>query len=335
MKFRFHNSLHLGSDMPGVGEEASKTILHSDTIFSSICNVWAQIDRYLQKQNCISFQEMLQLFVNGVPPFKFSSGFPFFNNDYYLPKPMRDPSMLYDDYITKSIYGKKVKRLQFLKAQYFREWMTENKQESGMAHDLSDENKNRPSFGIELLLPKTPVNRLNNESNIYHTSQFYFYDYCGLYVIVELNENIISKSQFCTLLDHLGKYGFGGNRSTGQGSIQGDIIFEKAPKEITQLFTMKSEMGYCLLSLYYPFNNSIVRNATEYSLTLRKGWIGSYSANKSLKKKTAYMFSEGSLFSDIDKGRLVDTKPDKFTEHDIWQYGYAMTMPSKKEIEIV
>lgn len=328
VKFYFHHSLHLGNDMPGVGEEATKLILHSDTLFSALCNVWAQIDWHLQDVGSKPFYDLLQMFVAGTPPFKISSGFPFIKGQFFLPKPLNEPSILYSEKNTKEQYGKCIKKLSFIPIEKFKEWITNDEACKGFAMDFEGK-EDTWSFGSALVSPKTPIDRINNESNIYHSENFFFKDNCCLYAIVELSENV-SVDHFRIVLDHMGKFGIGGNRNIGQGAIK-KIIFDEASDEINDLFSITGSNGYCLISLYYPHSIPPEDNVMEYDLVLRKGWIGSHSVNRSLKRKTCYMFSEGSIFKDIDNGKLVDTKPDGFLEHSIWQYGYSMTIPAKKE----
>ncbi len=327
VKFHFHHSVHLGSDVPGIGEESSKVILHSDTIFSALCNVWAQIDWYLQSQGCIPFQEILDLFKSGKPPFKISSGFPFSGMEYYLPKPLIESKSLYSTRCPKSQLEKDVKKVRFIPLEYFMKWIVEKDDDMGFAEKLN-ENKN---FGIRNLIPKTPVNRIDNSSNIYHTENYFFNNLCGLYTIVEIYDDNLKK-HLESVLKHIELFGLGGNRNTGQGALK-KIIMKAAPDEMNDLFDLSSNFGYCLISLYYPLKSLLTKEALAYELTLRKGWIGTHSTNKSLKKRTCYMFSEGSMFSDIDMGKLVDTKPKMFNEHEVWQYGYSMTIPTRKSNE--
>ncbi len=329
IKFGFHNATHFGSDLPGIGQEASKMILHSDTLFSAICNVWAQVDWHLQAKNFQSFQSVLEDFRTGKPPFKISSAFPFSGEDYYLPKPMTEPTNLYRAPEQRIRDAKSVKKTSYLKLDYFKKWMTETGTEKGFAENLIDPDRNKSVFGYEDILPKTPVDRRDNHANIYHSSSYYFDEYCGLYAIVELEKKIREPFEF--VLKHLAKYGLGGNRNIGQGVLI-DIVIKKPPPELDELFSLKTRLGYCLLSLYFPLSTEqIEKKALSYGLVQRKGWIGSSTTNRSLKKKTCFAFSEGSMFSEIDNGKLVDVRPEAFSEHDVWQYGYALTIPARKE----
>lgn len=330
MKFFFHNSVHPGSDFPGIGEESSQSFIRSDTLFSAICNVWVQIDWYLKKQGCKPFSEMLKMFKDGKPPFKVSSCLPFYGDDLYFPKPAIEPDILYNPGNQRTQLVKKVKKIKYLKTEFFKAWLTNDDKYRGMAGTITDadENYNRTYFGKEVIDPKTPLSRLDNESNIYHSGNYFFLRESGLFSIIELDESKISESHFKILLTHLENYGLGGNRNIGQGAIK-TLTFSSVPSEIEELFDIKSKLGYCLISLYYPESIDITNKVSVYELVIRKGWIGSTSANNSLKKKTCYMFSEGSMFSDIDNGKLLDVKPSLYTEHDVWRYGYAMTIPAK------
>jgi len=329
IKFYFHDSTHFGSDLPGIGQEASKMILHSDTLFSALCNVWAQVDWHLQAKSFRSFSSILEDFRKGKPPFKISSAFPFSGEDYYLPKPMTEPNNLYRTAEQRIRDAKGVKRTSYLKLDYFKKWMTEIDNATGFAENLIEPNDNKSVFGYEDILPKTPVDRRDQHANIYHSSSYYFDEYCGLYAIVELEENLREPFEF--VLKHLEKYGLGGNRNVGQGAID-YYVTKEPPPELDELFTLNTKLGYCLLSLYFPRTPAQIKEkALSYDLVLRKGWIGSSATNRSLKKKTCFAFAEGSMFSELDSGRLVDVRPGAFSEHDVWQYGYALTIPARKE----
>jgi CRISPR-associated protein Csm4 len=333
IKLYFHNSVHFGNDIKGIGEESAQSVYHSDTFFSALCNVWAQIDWHLKKQGCIAFPDALDMFVNGNPPFKISSAFPFDKEGLYLPMPMVEPAQLK---ITHKKYkknnqkfSKELKKILYIRVKEFKE-LTEQKEN---LHNIIYDEKIF-SHGIPgQIRPHTPVSRINNESNIYHSENTFFIAEqkgirrLGIYVIVELNEEVISHDNLSFVLKHLSKYGIGGNRNIGQGALHNELKLEEIPEELSNLFNRKNNNAVCIISLYYPLNV----NNTEpyhYSLTPRKGWIGSNSVKKTAKKKMCFMFSEGSVFKKIDQGKLVDVRPYFFNnEHPIYQYGYQMSIP--------
>lgn len=335
IKFYFHNSVHFGNDIKSIGEESAQAIYHSDTFFSAICNVWAQIDWYLKKQGCITFSEVLKMFANGNPPFKMSSAFPFDNEELYLPKPMIEPEQLKVTHKkfkkNNKKFSKEFKKIHYMHVQEFKE-LTEQKE--NLYNIIYNE---KPfSHGVpNLLRPHTPVSRINNESNIYHSENIFFIAdqkgirSLGIYIIVELEEEIISHDSFSFILKHLSRYGIGGNRNIGQGALLYELKLEPIPEELGNIFDRENSNAFCIISLYYPLdiNNT---DAYHYNLTPRKGWIGSYSVNRTAKKKKCFMFSEGSVFRKIDQGKLVDVRPSIFSnEHTVYQYGYQMSIPVK------
>ena len=87
VKLKFTTAVHFGADESGIGTEAVQPFLHSDTIFSALCNAWAKF-RILSDHD---LSELKQCF-DTAPPFKISSAFPYLRSGpplkYFLPKPI-------------------------------------------------------------------------------------------------------------------------------------------------------------------------------------------------------------------------------------------------------
>ena len=66
-----------------------------------------------------------------------------------------------------------------------------------------------------------------------------------------------------------------------------------------------------------------------YQLVKRGGWIA--SPISTYRKRTVYMFTEGSVFKTpiSPKGKVADLRPAVFTEHAIWRDGTGIFLKMK------
>jgi CRISPR-associated protein Csm4 len=95
------------------------------------------------------------------------------------------------------------------------------------------------------------------------------------------------------------------------------------------------------LSLYCPDPYEISQKVLDrsfYSLVKRGGYISNPAreVHQTLRKKSIYMFGEGSLFphSQNRKGKIVDLKPDYIGfDHPVWRDGQAIFLPYKAYIK--
>ena len=312
VKLRFKRGVHIGSDMATPGSESIATMIHSDTIFSAIINQWVRLpNKGSNGENISSIEKLIEGFKNSLPPFLLSSAFLFKEEDYYLPAPIG----------TSQLFFKTLKDVSFLELDDFLYLA------NGDYEKLQDKIFDNPEDHIMSFFtnPRVTLDRLTNTSNIFSSSGITFKQ-GGLYFIVDFSDDTFLFPFFASL-ELLSYAGFGGDRSVGYGAF----TFEKEPIDThlrwSPIFQKKEgPVSYCSLSLCLP--HKIEENkALSYKMVPRKGWIYSSSIPIQLKRRECKMFSEGSLFSELIKGQIVDVSPEEFKEkefHPVYRYGLGM-----------
>ena len=349
----FKNAVHVGASEPGIGIEGTeKQIIHSDTLWAALCNNWA----IMRKAGEISFDEFLNSFETGNPLFRISSAFPITKtrtgtDEYWLPKPLSVPFAFSNSnpklsHSYKKKYAKDIKSLQFIRLSDFINWI---RFEDKIAVDRLADKDNQPEKITDMLRPHNTLDRVSFASQIFHSGTTYFdpRKQSGFYFLLQTDERKSEKVE--SAMKHLHEIiretaGIGGNRSIGLGAIhQFDILpFEKTGKQKSDWYaldvggdTLSETNAHCLLSLWHPNSPSDYhKTAVAYNLLLRKGWTGSLSVPWQVKRITAHMFSEGSVFTTKPDGHLLDLSPDETPSgrpypHPIYRYGYAFTVPMK------
>ncbi len=138
--------------------------------------------------------------------------------------------------------------------------------------------------------------------------------------------------------------GIGTDRTTGHGQFEFD---EKKDVEPITLNLPDNATHQLSLSLYCPEQTEISAQLDKsyYDLIKRGGFIASPADDNHLtiRKKTVYMFAEGSLFPNVAdrKGKIVDLKPDDVglqekgqtaLQHPIWRDGTGIFLPFAYQI---
>lgn len=356
VKLKFLTPVHFGHDEPGIGIESVQTLLHADTIFSALCNVWARFHILTREE-----LEGLGNIFNTSPPFRLSSAFPYMFKStrlkFYLPKPHIDTrqfEIFGDDMIPhrKTEWKKQLKNVQFIPSEFFENWLKEEQFiKDGWLEDL---NAWQGSF-VEEIHPHHAQDRLTQASELYHSGKIFFHqeqeDDCGFYFLVQFpEEDNVWKEKLNEALMALSTMGLGGDKSLGLGRFEYNIttkhgVLEEIDRwddlEFLKESAQEEKDKKCVLSLFWPTESerkSIVdilnvedkkNNSIAYGLVQRKGWTGSTSTLHKMKRKTMTMFSEGSVFGVegfSPQGSIIDIKPVGFP-HPVWRYGIALTVP--------
>jgi len=343
----FNNALRIGAANSGIGIEENQGFIHSDTLWAVIANHWA----ILGQAGDISFADFLNGFCTkkddkilskDEPLFRISSAFPLTDNGrmYWLPKPLSVPmafsqSNTVDREHQRKEYGKKVKSEKFIPLNVFKEWLNYEKN----ASDVGDADRKGISSGQ--MRPHATIDRLSMRAQLFHSGITYFDKFTervGLYFLIQCDET--TKKALEKIFEVIYEAGaIGGNRNIGLGSLAEKPFIQEAT-EFADLFNTENSNAYCLLSLCYPSEGEIpnAETAVAYNPVIRKGWTGSLSVGLQRKRKTVYMFSEGSVFQTKLNGSLSDITPDKNISpewnglHDIYRYGYALSVPIKIDL---
>lgn len=304
IKFKFISPLHIGSDEAGIGVENVQSMIHSDTIFSALVN-----SASLMNNNYIDF--LLQ------GNFRISSAFPYKENHYFLPRPF------YPFPSTFGKYSKEVKKLEFLQEVDFQAWIKGELNEKNITGAIS-RSQNIEEISTIDIRPRNFIDRQTSNTIIYHCGGVVFQKNCGLYFVLETDNE--DKGKFQDILKALKKLGFGGERSIGYGQFSFEVI-GSIDTEAGIWKNIKNNEGnsFSLLSLCHPAEKENI-DAKAYQTVLRKGWVFSTSSKKQMKRKTLRMFKEGSVFINQLKGKIVDVTPQGFNDHDVYRYGKALSV---------
>lgn len=328
VKLRFRSAVHLGDNVSGIGLEDSLLIAHSDTLFSSLINAYAE----LHSENQGVVDELLTSFREGEPPFRITSAFPYQVSQsgltYYLPKPLVDHPSLTDSEL-KAEYGKFVRNIQLVPIDIFQNWLWGVEEDRDL-NKLKEQNIG--SFCAREIRPQHARDRLTDAATIYHTGLVHFRHGAGLYFLVELNNQaLLDWNTFKSVLYQAGRNGLGGRRSLGNGvfNVTNDTI-SCLDENWEELFNSRQQNGFINLSLYLPEPEGFGKlDPVAYQLVPRQGWCYSSVTPMQMKRKTITMFSEGSVFRNKTKGFLADVTPSEFTAHKLYRYGIPISLPIK------
>lgn len=309
-KLYFKSPLHIG-DREQFFED-TLTYIPSDTLFSAFCH------SYLLLFGKSELEIMLTNFYNCTPPFLISSCFPFSNSTFFLPVP-KNP-----EHISHSEDYKKYKKVQYVEKSAFERLITNTQSEIQYTDNTVpslDRDNTQKIYSINVL-PRVSLSRLNNSpgENYFHFGEVTFKENCGLYFLVDFKNDEFKELFFDAVLRLMQDEGIGGDRSVGKG------IFTYK-KEENFAIEVNANAKWCVnLSLYSPKENEIdnLRDG-YYELVERKGYIFSPEI-KSLRKKSAVFFKEGSIFPSKKIGRLLNVTPET-SPHSVYQYGFALTLP--------
>ncbi|MBE3579086.1 MAG: type III-A CRISPR-associated RAMP protein Csm4 [Caldanaerobacter subterraneus] len=297
VKMYFISPLHSGRY--GRGMENVDTVIHSDTLYSIIFQTWTKL--------------------YGVPeelPIKITSAFPFVKNLYYLPKPgLKAPGFEKDE--IREEYAKKVKLASVVSFEIFENWI------KGWEIDYEKmvEDQRLLSENIKInTRPRIAIDRLSSDTSLYFIGETVFRkEKAGLYFAVECEKEEWQKIK--TIFSLLQEEGIGGERSLGYGKFRAEFV------EDFRLPSAEDGDKYITLSLFCPANNEEIENAAvSYQLVLRSGW--SIAGSEHFLQKRIFMFSEGSVFTKVVKGKIENVAPDK-SPHPVYKYGKAFLVKAR------
>lgn len=318
-KLRFTGAVHFGDT--GVDLENVQEIIHSDTIFSALINV---INIYYGIKEA---GDWIERFIND-PPFLLSSLFVYYKDSYFLPKPLDDSSVPDEIKVEK---GKVLKGLKWLEREDFLKW------KKLTPEDLEIIEKNKSKYKeafVKEIRPRVTLDRITQQSSIYHCGYIYFRKDAGLYGLVAFRDSSLVE-KFKRLLLLLGQTGLGGERTYGCGRFE--VTFDEKLDEAFRSILQEDSDRYVLLSLYHPAENereNLVSSLLSYDIVRKKGWITSGRYALPLKRKSVGFITEGSVVKAPVKGCLVNVTPEyapsDTLSHSVYRYGYAFTVPLKE-----
>jgi len=325
-KLKFHSSFHIDSGSAVDGP--SETFIHSDTLFSAIVSA---ARKFYGDEVTTQFLEPKAVIL--------SSAFPYYKNEYFLPKPLHFYPGNLNEYEMIKVFKKakfisKENLIKILEGQVIDEkflskgyildgcWRT--------VENITSENKKEDEEEDQIFkeqeVPHIVMDRISNQTQIFYKSEVYFNSNAGLYFLVEVKDDLLSK--FETVLRFLGDEGIGADRTTGKGLFE----IEEIPN--FDLSLNGNADYYYSLSLYSPskeeFSN-ISPHKSYYDFKIRGGWI----SNNTLNRKNLRMFVEGSILNFTNKQKPIglihkvlekNNYPNDL-KYDIFRNGQALFLP--------
>lgn len=294
-KLEFQTGVHFGT---GMLNESAYTF-QADQLFSAL---------YIEalKMNCE--KELFDCVKNG--KLLFSDAFPYFGQQYMIPKPM-----LYVEPKVKGIseQKKKYKKIQFIPVEQLEDFLDGTMDLDGEIFK-----------GYGTYMQQSMVNVRNNEETLpYRVGTFYFSENCGLYIIVAY-ESESEKTLAENLLEGLSYTGIGGKKSVGLGKF--NLLRGKMSKCMQEHLERDSNKKI-LLSVALPRDEELecALNGASYQLSKRSGFVASSDyADEWRKKKELFVFVSGSCFEQLFEGDVYDVSDGG--SHPVYRYAKSLFM---------
>lgn len=329
VRLKFRTPLHIGE--PGVGVESSLTYIPSDTLFSALCHAW------LAAFGKEDLEELLKKFTNDTtgwsPPFVLSSAYPYWREQFFLPKPYIPPRP-YEKEPSPKTEKSPIKDLDFIPVEIFSQWIGTGLT-VGAEDNLESIIKNLEENPLyrEALVARARIDRVTHASDLYFCGVVSFPAEGGLYVLIEGRSDLEAKLKTC--LELLGELGVGGERAAGCGKF--DVRDWQKIDSIASLKMLVNGSGaeepsaYCTLSLYHPSSKELEHiqgNPNQflkgYAWVLRRGWATLAGPGQPQKRQACRMFKEGSVFTFKPVGTLADVGQGGAT---LYRSGLAFVVP--------
>jgi len=303
-KLDFQSPVRFGKDDYTPGLSSSDFICHSDTLFSAISLEFIKIYGEAEYSDFLIFAQSDKFQLTGLLPYLY--------DDLFIPKPiMLSTNKKHDidgTYVSKT---KKLKKLRFINVNDFDIYVSNLKNGKLDEYDM-------PIFAVEDIETRVAVIR-DGDSLPYYVSSFTFEPGCGLYFILDCNnDDMLAKLE--NVIESLSYEGIGGKRSSGKGKFSYTQKHLGEGDDIFNLINRKSEK-YMLLSILYPSSEEIkkIKKEDTYQIINRRGFI--YSTNYSdevIKKSDLHVLNEGSCLSDKYKGKIIDVSTHG--NHPVYKY---------------
>ncbi|MEA5461606.1 type III-A CRISPR-associated RAMP protein Csm4 [Arcicella sp. LKC2W] len=322
--FEFTAPLHISNaraDDYGVSE---KTI-HSDTIHAAIMQSWAILGK--------------TEWIKAIPDFTISSLFPFTpklkTNEmvHFFAKPFLKPNAGKSEVRTED--AKKFKKIKYVDIPHFESYIS-NKEVASTTDSIQDSYQTFDAIDKDFMTSDVQprIKRPRDEqqdSKPFYTERIFFKKGSGMFCLVQYENESIRK-QVKAALNLLAENGIGTDRAVGNGQFK--VSFGKIDIEIAE------NTNYAMnMSLFCPESKSNLAEILEdknvkYEIIKRGGWLS--EPHNKLRKRSIYMFKEGSVFrinaaKPFSKGKTVDLLPalPSKIENPIYRVGKALFLPVK------
>jgi CRISPR-associated protein Csm4 len=323
-RLTFTSAVHLGE--PGIGLEGCSDFCPSDTLFGALCNAWALAfgEEDLEKT-------VLVACINGMPPFRLSSAFPYRSEIFYLPRPMIPPFSTDRRPDERIAIGKQIR---FVPAEMFPQWLRHRLSVTDAAAMVEAYDRETAQLSRFALLPRLRMDREEGRSNLYFCGVRWYDDQAGLYCFLDIQQDSIA-TKLQGAFELLGELGLGGERALGCGKFHPTFAAVEAIPALASVLhrPVALSVAWCLLSLYHPSREELQQRIRPGSLQgyewlERGGWVDSPFLDRPRRRQTCSMLKEGSVLTFEPWGELVDVTPTEGSPHHVYRYGYAFAVPT-------
>ncbi|MCO5232088.1 MAG: type III-A CRISPR-associated RAMP protein Csm4 [Chitinophagales bacterium] len=321
-RLHFPGPIHIADARSDYGN--SEKLIHSDMFYAALLAAKAMVTENVPADlDCT-----------------LSSLFPYTKDDsgkiiYFFPKPLfpLDRYSNYDDI-------KKLKRIQWLDQNYFEEILNGTIKspinDNTVQKSFLSNSKIDTEFSNAQVLPRVAVPRSNSENdgntNIFYIEKTYFKEGSGLYFIAYGDTKQLDKA-----LSLLQEEGIGTDRNVGFGHFE----YQKDTLELNLPVQSDYRLSLSLFSTHQEADLKALTDGKQavWDIIKRGGWL-TKSGGLGIRKKSVYMFIEGSVFSknindiEIDGDIALNLCPDSTDgfiapEHPVWRSGRAIFLPIK------
>lgn len=350
---KFKGGLHLARGLTNSYDKSLKQ-LHSDTLKSAIFANALQLYPELGEAGADNKFLKGKIFLES---FSLSSAFPFYESPspkktyYFFPKPHLVKLPFEDDGSNPRL-AKDLKKVRYIEKGLFEKLLNRNdtanfkfEQDSLKSAFIGDNDlkfkKVLEADQCDKIISTDTYQHVaisrdyGTDSMPYYVDKIYFHHNAGLFFLVEVADDEVWK-KVKAALRLIADSGMGTDRNGGNGHFELDtkqsITFDLPQKANFQLS----------LSLYCPKEEEVTDIMDSYfEITKRGGYISSPAQDKhrSLRKRSIYMFTEGSLFPKMKTGKrtgkIVNLSPDCNLPqalkigHPIWRDGRAIFLPMR------
>lgn len=311
-KLKFQAPFHVDSRGTGFFQR-SDAFIRSDTLSAAILSTWATLEPQGAEARAME------------PPFLLSSAFPFWQETFFLPRPLFTRCVT-DIPNERFPEHKSIKKIRWLSLKLWHDIVQGKKtlanELRGRNHEhhpelagKQDENLPASSLWRQEERTRLTVDRNRQqaaEGQLFDFTRTQFHPEGGLFFLVEMDPDHVTDFEW--VLRILGDSGIGADRNVGNGWF----TWEKGPDLGLQPTGDDGKNLSCLLSLVLPgdsdWQHSDWLEGATYDLTIRSGWV----SGSSQRKKPLRMFVEGSQFKRPLLGSVVEVLA---AQHKVYRDG--------------
>ena len=323
--FEFNQPLHISNARADYG--ISERIIHSDTLYAAIMQSWAILGK--------------SEWINEKPDFTLSSLFPFTTNKatkvHFFAKPFFQANT--EKTQERSEDAKKFKKIKYVDAFHFERYLNKQIISSGTDSVKGSYQTNEAidkDFLTSDIQPRIKRPRNEQEDSVpFYTERLFFKEGSGMFCFVQYDDEL-AKKRVKVALELLADNGIGTDRAVGNGRFKLD--FGQISLELADNTEFAMNMSLFCPESKIDLQEMLSDSNARYDMIKRGGWIS--EPHNTYRKRSVYMFREGSLFripnkNAFSKGNTINLQPDNSIlpqkiENPIWRVGKALFLPVKR-----